>query len=42
MISLLKLTLFNGGFYVGVVIAILAVVGYLYSTGSTLIWKVKK
>jgi hypothetical protein len=42
MIALLKLTLFNGGFYLGVVVAVLSVVGYLYSTGSTLIWKVKK
>jgi len=38
MIALLKFVL-NANFIVGAIIGILAVVGYLYSTGSELNWK---
>ncbi len=39
MINLLKSTIFNASFWYGAVIFSLAIVGYLYSTGSVLIWK---
>lgn len=42
MINLLKSTIFNASFWYGGIIFTLAVVGYLYSTGSTILWKVKK
>jgi hypothetical protein len=42
MINLLKATIFNASFWYGAIIFTLGVVGYLYSTGSKLIWKQKK
>lgn len=39
MISLLKLTLFNAGFWIGGALFTLGVVGYLYSVGNQLVWK---
>ena len=41
MFTILKIVL-SANFWIGFVIATLAIVGYLYSTGSTLIWKKKK
>jgi hypothetical protein len=38
MITLLKIV-FSANFWIGVIVTALAVVGYLYSTGSTLKWK---
>jgi TM2 domain-containing membrane protein YozV len=42
MINLLKSTIFNASFWYGAVIFTLGVVGYLYSTGSNLVWKIKQ
>jgi hypothetical protein len=39
MFTLLKITIFNAGFWIGGVLFTLGVVGYLYSTGSKLNWK---
>lgn len=38
MITLIKIV-FSGNFWIGAVVATLAVVGYLYYNGSTLKWK---
>jgi hypothetical protein len=38
MIGLIKLVL-SANFIIGVIVGVLAVVGYLYSTGSELNWK---
>ena len=38
MISLLKIVL-SANFWIGFAVSALGVVGYLYSTGSTLKWK---
>jgi hypothetical protein len=40
MITLVKIVL-SGNFWIGFIIASLAVVGYLYSTGSTIKWSKK-
>ncbi|MFA5150769.1 MAG: hypothetical protein WC433_07740 [Candidatus Omnitrophota bacterium] len=39
MITLLKVTIFNAGFWIGGALFSLAVVGYLYSVGNDLSWK---
>jgi hypothetical protein len=38
MIGLIKLVL-SANFIIGVIVGVLAVVGYLYSTGSDIKWK---
>jgi hypothetical protein len=41
MVGLLKIVL-SANFWIGFVVASLGVTGYLYYTGSTLIWKKAK
>ena len=39
MVTLLKVTLFDAGFWIGGILFSLGVVGYLYSVGNQLVWK---
>jgi hypothetical protein len=41
MFGLLKIVL-SANFWIGAIVIALALVGYLYSTGSTINWKPKK
>ena len=42
MFTLLKVTIFDAGFWIGGALFALAEAGWLYYNGSTLIWKKKK